>query len=98
MKKVSIATVSGHDLVCTLHPFPDLELLQGLTYHVEQFKINDNSRGCEMLEQAGKSIEGLRLAYNKLHKRWWLYYYNGNVTGGFDTKQKAIEWFTTGGL
>lgn len=94
-KRTTVHTCSGHDIICTLHQFPYLELLQGLVALMFNYKIHLGRNETAINSTADWNM-GVQLAYDALHKRWWLYYPNGNVTGGFDNKKKAIAWFVNG--
>lgn len=47
--------------------------------------------------QGGSEEILLFRAYNRCKKRWWLYYSDAQLTGGFKTRQEAIKFRLNGG-
>lgn len=77
----------------TSHSFPKKSIEIGL-------------RPNRRLKESVEDYKGLKLCNYK--KKWWIYYGDvkdnphnysaeGRITGHFDSKKKAIEWFEHGG-
>lgn len=93
-KKIKI-TFNNKKVIATLYPFPKKSVLEGVKEY-NKFRGKNNLSPIDKVED----YKGIMLCNYKTN--WWIYYgvdANGseNMTGHFDSRKRAIGWFTGAG-
>ncbi len=91
----------GKNVVGKLTTFPKKSIIVGVNRHNNKTKSFNSYNNINLRLDTIDDYIGLRLCHYKHF--WWIYYDNikGNnhkgMTGSFDSRKKAIEWFEFAG-
>lgn len=89
-KKVRVSIFNGKKMIkpwASLHEFPQESIVVGVQH---QLGLRQGKK-VETVEQ----FKDLKLCNYK--DKWYICYALDRLTGGFESREKAIEWFETAG-